>query len=214
MNLRFLYGKQFRSIMKHLESDLKVDPFLRYIINNKDNNKQVKEGFKAVNRNTTDFINQYELYNKNSLESISNYITTVFDKNDLKLEDHFNNMEIKFKDSATSYNCKGIYLYECEKNSMEKFILNLHWDKLGELPIAQNILVANKETSPEEIQAFCYRAILCNYNILFVVEINDSFSDYQQGILNSYIANLLAEKYKNYKEEKKKILRKKILENI
>ena len=205
LNLRFLYGKQFRSIMKHLESNLKIDSFLRYIINNKDNNKQIKEGFKAIIRNATDFINQYQLYNKNSLESISKYITTVFDKNNLKIEDHFNNMEIKFKDM----NYKGIYLHECENNSMEKFILNLYWDKLGELPIAQNILIANKETSPEEIQAFFYRAILCNYNVLFVVEINDSFSDYQQGILNSYIANLLSEKYKNYKEEKKEDIEKK-----
>jgi len=80
---------------------------------------------------------------------------------------------------------------------------------LGELPNAQNILIANKETSPEEIQAFSYRAILCNYNILFVVEINDSFSDYQQYILNSYIANLLSEKYKNYKENYKEDIDKK-----
>ena len=77
------------------------------------------------------------------------------------------------------------------------------------MPIAQNILIANKETSPEEIQAFLYRAILYNYNILFVVYINDSFSDYQQDILNSYIANLLSKKYKNYKED----IDKKILKN-
>ena len=137
LNLRLLYGHQFRSIMKHLESNLKIDSLLRYIINNKDNNKQIKEGFKTIIRNTTDYINQYELYNKNSLESISKFITSVFDKNNLKLEDHFNNMEIKFKDlirsnSVTSLikknnnNCKGIYLYECENNLVEiyiKFIL-------------------------------------------------------------------------------------------
>ena len=224
LNLRFLYGKQFRSIMKHLESNLNINSFLRYIINNIDYNKQIKEGFKAIIRNARDFINQYELYNKNSLESISKYITSVFEMNGLTLEDHFNKMEIKFKElkrssSSTSLfskdnkicnnNCKGIYLHECKNNSMEKYILNLYWDKLGELPIAQNILIANKETSPEEIQAFLYRAILCNYNILFIVEINDSFSDFQQGILNSYIANLLSEKYKNYIEETKEDVDKK-----
>ena len=75
--------------------------------------------------------------NNNSLESISKYITSVFEKNNLKLEENFNNMEIKFKDlnranSVTSLikkdnnNCKGIYLHECENNSMEKFILNLY----------------------------------------------------------------------------------------
>ena len=55
MNLRFLYRNQFRSIMKHLESNLNIDSFLRYIINN----KQIKEGFKTI---ITDYINQYELY--------------------------------------------------------------------------------------------------------------------------------------------------------
>ena len=41
-------------------------------------------------------------------------------------------------------------------------MINLFYDKTGGLPIAQNILIANKETSSEEIQAFFHRAILCN----------------------------------------------------
>ena len=71
LNIRFLYGKQFRSIMKHLESNFKIDSFLRYILNNTDNNISINEGFKVITRNTHDYINQYELYNENSLESIS-----------------------------------------------------------------------------------------------------------------------------------------------
>ena len=61
--------------MKHLERGLNIDSFLRYIINNKDNNKPIKEGFKTITRNSHDYINNFELYNKNSLESISKYIT-------------------------------------------------------------------------------------------------------------------------------------------
>ena len=76
--------------MKHLENNLNLDSFLRYIINNKDNNKPIKEGFKAITRNTHDYINNFELYNKNSLESISKYITTVFRENNISFEDHFN----------------------------------------------------------------------------------------------------------------------------
>ena len=221
LNLRYFYGKQFRNIMKHLENNLNIDSFLRYILNNKDNNKPIKEGYKAITRNCLDYINYFELYNKNSLESISKYITTVFRENGITFEEHFNKMEIKFKDGKLkrhdcnnnflleedhiiyNNNCKGIYLHECENNSMERYIINLYWDKLGELPISQNILIANKETSPEEIQSFLYRAILCNYNILFIVEINDSFSDYQQYILNSYISNSLLVKYNNFKEQTK-----------
>ena len=44
-------------------------------------------------------------------------------------------------------------------------------NEIGKLPVAQNILTSSKETSYEEMQAFFYRAILCDYNTLFVVEI-------------------------------------------
>ena len=226
LNIRFLYGKQFRSVMKHLESGYNIDSFLRFILNIKENNSIIKEGYKAITRNVTDFIKEYELYNKNSLDSISEYITSVFQENDISLDKHYSKMKIIFNKSHrpsltllqnnlednlkrlnsaiinVNNKCKGIYLHECENNSMERFILNLFWDKIGELPIAQNVLITNKETSSEEMQAFFHRAILCNYNTLFVVEINDSFSDNQQSIMNRYVANLLSEKFKNYKETK------------
>ena len=100
---------------------------------------------------------------------------------------------------------KGIYLHKCKKNnSMEEFIINLYWDKTNKLPIAQNVLITNKETSDEEMQSFFYRSILCNYHILFIVEINDSISEYQQSIMNSYISQLLSKKLKKYKENKGK----------
>ena len=218
LNIRFLYGKQFRSVMKHLESGYNIDSFLRFILNIKENNSTIKEGYKSISRNVTDFIKEYELYNKNSLDSISTYITTVFQENDISLEKHYNKMKIIINrsrspslknnlqvnyqrlNSGINNKCKGIYLHECENNSMERFILNLFWDKIGELPIAQNVLITNKETSSEEMQAFFHRAILCNYNTLFVVEINDSFSDNQQSIMNRYVANLLTEKFNSYKE--------------
>jgi len=45
---------------------------------------------------------------------------------------------------------KGIYLHECDKDSIEEFI----WKKINKLPIAQNILITNKETPSEEIRLF------------------------------------------------------------
>jgi len=220
-NLRFCFRKQFRYIMMHLENGLNIDSFLRYILNNIDNSKPIKEGYKAISRHAKDYIDKYELYNKNSLLNISSYIAFIFRENGLTLEDHYNKMKIINKDRAmkksnsfkrlhTKENshknnniCKGIYLHECENNATKKYILNLYWDKIGKIPISQNILIANKETSYEEIQSFFYRSILCNHNILFVIEIDDSFSYYQQNIMISYIDNLLSEKYKNYKEQTK-----------
>ena len=196
LNLRFLYGKQFRSIMKHLESSVNMDSFLRYILNITDNNKKVEEGFKAVTRHVKDWINQYEIYNKDSLESSSEYITSLFQKNDKALEDHYNKIRI-----VSNTNDRGLALHECANDSMEEYIINLYWDKIHELPIAQNVLITNKETSTEEIQAYFHRAILCNYNTLFVVEINDSFSEYQQSKMNNYIDSLLSYKNQRFNEE-------------
>ena len=103
-------------------------------------------------------------------------MTSLFENNGTSLQKHYEIMSMKDKDKY-----KGIYLYKCEKESMEEFILYIFLDKIGQLPIAQNVLICNKETSEEEMQAFFYRAILCDYNTLFVVEINDSFSALQQN---------------------------------
>jgi hypothetical protein len=121
----------------------------------------------------------------------------------LKKNDCINNFLPKEDNIIYNNKCKGIYLHECENNSMERHIINLYWDKLGELPIEQNILITNKETSLEEIQTFFNRAILCKYNILFTVEINDSLSIYQQSIINYYLSNVLSLKYKDYQEQTK-----------
>ena len=197
-NIRLLYGKQFRSLMKHLENNFKIDSFLRYIVNNTDNNKPIKEGYKAVNRTVKleNYIKYYDSVNKDSLDSISAYIISLFEYNGKTFGEHYKEMKIISKE-------KGIYLHGCENKSMEEYIIHLFYNKTVGLPIAQNVLIANKETSSEEIQAFFHRAILCNYNNLFVVEINDSFSEIQQSIMYNYIDNLLSSKYNTYKEKNK-----------
>ena len=193
VNLRFFYGKQFRSIIQHLENSLDIEPFLRYILNNK--GSHIEGGYKTIIREAKDYINQYQIYNKNSLDSISMYITSLFIANEKTLEGHYDRMKI-----IPINQFKGIYLNECESNSMEEYILDLFWEKMNELPIAQNILITGKETSSEEMQSFFHRAILCNYNTLFVVELNDSFSENQQSIMNSYIDQLLSFKKNKYNE--------------
>ena len=87
---------------------------------------------------------------------------------------------------------------------MEEDILQIFLDTLGRLPIAQNILITNKETSYEEMQAYLNRAILCRYNTLFVIEINESFSEYQQRYLNRFLDKLLFNKNENYTKLYKK----------
>jgi hypothetical protein len=84
---------------------------------------------------------------------------------------------------------------------MEEDILQIFLDKVGKIPIAQNILIISKETSYEEMQAFFHRAILCEENTLFVVELNGSFSSFQQRNMNNFIDNILTFKNDNYNKK-------------
>ena len=201
--LRFLHGKQFRSMMKHLENNMIIDSLIRYILNKTNNDIPIYEGYKAITRHVNNFIEQPEVYSKDSLDSISVYISDLFKKNDKTLESHYQRMEINSKD------LKGIYLLECNNNSMEENVIKLFLDNLGELPISQNLLIANKDTTSEEIQAFFYRAILCNFSTLFVIEINESFSEYQQKIMDTYIDNLLLYKKEEYNKKNENDIDKK-----
>ena len=186
-----------------MERNFKIDSFLRYILNNTDSDSYIKEGYKSNIRNTTDYVNQYDLYFKNSFDNISNYISSLFKHNNLSIEQHYEKMLIKREP-----NLKGIYKYLSEEDSMEDDILHLFLNKVGEIPIAQNILISNKETSYEEIQAFFHRAILCKYHTLFVVEINNSFSDYQQRVMNNFINNVLTYKHHYFNDKEQKDIEK------
>ena len=198
--LRFLYGKLFRRIIKHLDGEAKVLEIIRYILNNiTDNSQDIKDGIVANPKIADDYVEEYKLYIKNSFMNISNYITTMFEKNSITLQKHYEDLLIKKKNAY-----KGIYLHKCENNeSAEEYILKIFLEKLEHLPLAQNVLISSKETSPEEIQAFLYRAILCDYNTLFVIELNNSFSNFQLNIMYSYINSILSYKNKIYNESTK-----------
>ena len=197
--LRFLFGKLFRNIIKHLDGGYNITDILKFILNKTDSKDEIEDDRIYNIIKAEDYVQQYRVYNENSFDNISNYLTSLFENNGTSLQKHYEIMSMKDKDKY-----KGIYLYKCEKESMEEFILNIFLDKIGQLPIAQNVLICNKETSEEEMQAFFYRAILCDYNTLFVVEINDSFSAFQQTTMFVYIDKLLTYKYVKYKEYENK----------
>ena len=201
--LRFLYGMQFRKVIKHLEDESSVLEITRYILNKTDSKETIIDGEKCNPKKTYDCTEaeSYKLYINNSFNNTSDYILSLFKKNNTSLEKHYKKLLIK---GEAKY--KGFYLYKCEQDeSMEEFILNIFLEKMECLPIAQNILITNEGTSPEEIQAFFYRAILCNYNTLFVIEINNSFTEFQQNIMNIYINKILNESDKNFENNKANI---------
>ena len=239
-NLRFIYGKQFENLMnnnyENNDDDIRNKPFLRYILNDTNDAKDVKPGFFSKVGQTKDYVDEYKLYTENNFIDISGYINSVFENNHSSYEELYSKMLIK-----KTNNLKGIYLYHSTPNnqnldykgsysnnensdsnskisdnnlsdidsySMEGDILNIFLENVGVLPIAQNILISNKETSYEEIHAFFYRAILCEFNTLFIVELNNSFSDYKRKIMNNIIDKLLIYKNKLYNEENNKNVEK------
>ena len=194
--IRFIYGKQIDSILSHIQGNSTINDFLRYILNLTDCEDDVKEGNKEFHRNVDNYVSGYDLYNDNSFTIIHNYIVSLFKNNNITtIEDHYKNISIKKGNSL-----KGIYKYFSQSISMEEDIMQIFLDKIGKIPIAQNILVNNKETSFEEMQAFFSRAILCKYNTLFIVKVSNSFSDYQQRCMNIFIDKSLTFKLQKFNE--------------
>ena len=196
--LRFLYGSLFRKIKMHQEGFKKVPEILRYILNKVDYDDKIIDGDPNNVKLSDNYESEYKHYTKEIFNHMSEYIISLFEKNQLNYKKHFENMLIK---GDISY--RGIYRVKCQNSSMEQFILKLFLNKLDKMPIAQNILICSNETSIEEIQSFLYRAILCDYNTLFVIEILETFSNFQHNKMYSYVDKLLS--YKLEKCENKKI---------
>jgi len=195
-NLRFLYGYLFKRIIEHLNGGDCPYDILRYILNKINNKEDIIDGEIRNQQITYNFVEQYKLYNENSFINISNYINSFFEKNCTSFQKHYEKMLIKIKNKY-----KGFYFHKCENDeSMEEFIINIFLEKIGILPLSQNVLILNKETSLEEMQAFFYRAILCDYNTLFIVQINNSFSNNHQNVMLIIIESLLSYKNKVFNE--------------
>jgi len=194
-NLRFLYGKQFDTFNKHISGSLDIPSFLRYILNNLNDEIIINEGEKIYPESTTNYVHRFKDYSDDWFKTYDNYITSVLKENGISFEELYEKMKIKSNDGKTY---KGIYLYKSDKNSMEEDILKIFIEKTKNIPIAQNILISNKETSFEEIQAFFHRAFLCGFNALFAIEINDSLSDNQLKIINNFITQLLKYQLNKY----------------
>ena len=200
MHIRYFYGNLFRRIVEYLDGESfdRIIDIFRYILN-KNNDEEIKE-ITPTNPQIIDYVKNYTDYNTKSFENIYNSLIALFDNNKSSLKKHYEAMSM-----LENNKYKGIYLYECDDDSTGKTIYQLFLQKIGQKPIAQNILINSKETSIEEIQAFLYRSILCDYNTLFVVEINESMSDYKQGIMYNVLDELLIYKMERYKSMNKGI---------
>ena len=189
-NLRFLYGRQFNTLNKHILGDDDLPSFFRYILNNLNDKIPIINGIKSFPRTTQNYVEEYKAYSDDSFKIYNNYISSLMKENEINIEELYEKMKIK-SNANDKLIYKGLFLYKSNDYSMEEDILKIFIEKTKNLPIAQNILISNKETSFEEIQAFFHRAILCRFNTLFAIEINDSLSDFQLKIIINFISQLL-----------------------
>ena len=190
--LRFLYGKLFRKIKLHQEGNCDVLEIIKYILNKTDYKDKIVDGDPYNVKLGEDFENEFKDFTKKIFNNMSKYIISLFEKNGLNYQKHYENILIQEKNKY-----RGFYIKKCKNCSMEEYIIYLFQEKLKKLPIAQNILICSNETSIEEMQSFLYRAILCDQNTLFIIEILESFSNFQHNKMYSYIDKLLSYKFEN-----------------
>ena len=148
--IRYIYGRQFDFINHLNKKDNNISPLLKYITNDLYINK------------VTDFnVEKKEEIVKNNIVNWNKYLNEVLQINNLTLDKIYENTIIK----KNKY--QGIYVYTCEK--LEKDLFQIYKYLTNNNPIAQNILLCNKETINEQITSFLYRAIKCKYNSCFII---------------------------------------------
>ena len=168
--IRYIYGNQFNYLYQNIKkiNNISIDnikPFLKYITNDlyvhDITNFNVKEEGNIIDNN----INECEKYLKDVLE-----------KNNLNLKKIYESTIIK--KIIKNEKIYGIYIYSCE--NIERDLFKIYKYLTNNTPIAQNILLCGKNTINEEITAFLYRAILCEYNSLFIISGLESLNHEQK----------------------------------
>ena len=153
--VRFIYGRQFNLLYEYFNKNKNIDisPFLKFFTNDMNKNK------------ITDFVKTDEKdIIENNTNNCERFLTEVLNKNNLKLKDIYQNSLIR---SDIKDNLHGLNTYLCQK--LEKDLFQIYKYLTGNNPMAQNILLCNEEITNEEITAFLYRAIKCEFYSCFII---------------------------------------------
>ena len=154
--IRFIYGRQFNLVYNYLIKAIdikKISPLLKFLTNNLIKEENIDFKYQS----TEDLIN-----------NIENYFEQILLKNNLTKEDIYKDSLIKSK--GKGYDYRGIFLYLCnQSNQIDKDLFCVYKYLTENIPIAQTVLLCNKETTNEELVAFLYRAILCEFNSCFII---------------------------------------------
>ena len=183
--IRYLYGRQFNLLYDNFDKkeNNQIEPLLKYITN--DCYKKSVNEFK---------INKEGDLIKNNIQDWHNYLSEILKINGLTQEKIY---EPTFIDPTKLKKNTGMFTYVCDKP--EKNIFQIYKYITGQNPIAQNILLCTKMTSNEEITAFLYRAILCEYNSCFIVAGLESLETEKKSTILDILNNFFQRENKQKK---------------
>ena len=198
--LRFIYGRQFNLIINALKGKekKKIYPFLKFFTNNLIKKEDINY----------EYINKNRIY-EDMIDNCVNYLDKVLKENELTLEKIYEKSKIieknkdekrkdeKNKDEKNKDEYKGVYLHISEK--LEKNLFQIYKYLTKNTPIAQNILLCNKETTIEELTAFLYRSILCPFNSCFIIGGVELLELDKKSKLIELLNKLFVEAYNNMK---------------
>ena len=111
-----------------------------------------------------DFNYNYEV---DSIQNINKYLEKLFKKNNINLDNIYNNNKVKDELNLEP----GLYrkIKAGDNAELINTILNIYLNITGNLPIINTLLICNEETNIEKIKSFLYRAINCNKPVLFLI---------------------------------------------
>ncbi len=177
-NLTFFYGPQFSKIESLIESKnfKEIELYMRYMTN----------GY---------YFEKYEeaipKQNYQSLfEKINCFINNLFQLNQVNLEEIFRDILVKDK----HYNFESGFYLKTYKSHFQREIIILNYYLTGNFPFAAGVLFCKNSTTLEEVIAFFYRFIKCQFKIVFFIS---NFLD-----LKNYIKSEIINLFKIKENEK------------
>ena len=188
--IRLIYGHQFYDIYNYLNNNNNKNnilPLLTRLSNN------IIKKIPKINNNNNIFFNFEDNEKKFTfmIESINNFLIQCLKINNIKpfnlYEDNFIRNEFYNKIKP------GFYSWE-EDMKLDIKIIHAYKNITGNFPLSITVLLCTKETNEEEITAFIYRVLLCEFRVLFIIMNSDNLelskAQYLLWILESlYIKN-------------------------
>ena len=192
--IRYIYGRQFNLLNGFLKNLLNasLSAFLKFLTND-----SIKSdvNLEKINYNYDYDLNRIDKY-ACLLENINKFLNEFLEKNKITLELIYKQNIIKDKYRNNNKKVfKGLYTYLLKddkgiQKGVEEHILYWYHFLTGNPPMAQTVLLCNEETTCEEITAFIYRAIICEYPVLFMVGKIELLSSEKRQILTGLLNSL------------------------